>query len=406
MELFSGTGRLTSAVEGVCGHLVECLPVDAWHGWDITNDVDFEAMTKKIKDVTWMHGAPPCSTFSRGRAPPLIKLRDEEHPAGFGHPRAEEANDIVKRFVMLVRLVHEAGGAWSFENPDQSLMWDLKPVKRLLEYEGVRVVYLDQCAFGGPAKKPTKVLTNSEWLEVISRRCQDAPPHRHVELRGKVVDLREGGEGKLVWRTELAAEYPSALCTAMAEAFRRFLSTQESNDYDEKDPDQTGNDIHDRPSCCGHPHGLRGVGHVPATGTSIAQTSSTSIAQASSTPSSSQEMYIRKGFWGNRLDRVVAVGPWLPPRVVQLPTVEHPGLQPRGPPWWHSPPSALLPTGEGALLPIGTLRWGYDPHLEGRHPRKPEIAKPRTASGDCETPIVQSVARRPFRPLAVASVRG
>merc|ERR1712091_72874 len=120
----------------------------------------------------------------------------------------------------MVRVVQEAGGYWSFENPIDSLVWEMRCVRPLFKYENVFEVDLDQCSYGGPAKKATKVLTNANWLSALRRRCCDAPPHRHVVLRGKVIDLREGSGKKMVWRTTLAAEYPHAMVNKMANLFR------------------------------------------------------------------------------------------------------------------------------------------------------------------------------------------
>ena len=111
LELFAGTARLSDAVKELCGDRVEVeRPEDIWNqGWDITKDSDFEKSVEVSKRTTWLHGAPPCSTFSRGRAPPLVQLRDDRHPEGWGHPRAEDANNIVRRFVLLIRVAHDAG---------------------------------------------------------------------------------------------------------------------------------------------------------------------------------------------------------------------------------------------------------------------------------------------------------
>ena len=65
MELFAGTGRLTHAVSDICGDRVQCeKPEDAYEEWDILRDEDFQMTLGKVKGISWVHGAPPCSTFS------------------------------------------------------------------------------------------------------------------------------------------------------------------------------------------------------------------------------------------------------------------------------------------------------------------------------------------------------
>ena len=49
---------------------------------------------------------------------------------------------------------------------------------------GVKTVEIDQCAFGCQHKKPTIMLTNAPWMNTA--KCEDAPPHSHVPLQGKV----------------------------------------------------------------------------------------------------------------------------------------------------------------------------------------------------------------------------
>ena len=118
LELFAGTARLTAAVAHWCADLVECaVPLDIYEEWDICTERGFDQALQAVRRAAWTHAAPPCSTFSRGRAPPLKPLRSEKHVRGFGDARAEEANEIVKRWVMLARVVQKDGKCWSMENP-------------------------------------------------------------------------------------------------------------------------------------------------------------------------------------------------------------------------------------------------------------------------------------------------
>jgi len=101
-------------------------------------------------------------------------------------------------------------------------MWDLKLMKRLRALHGVRAVEIDQCAFGCQHKKPTLVLTNAPWIQTT--KCEDAPPHTHVPLVGKVWSYETG---KMEWYTSEAAEYPAGMCEAWAQNWAEFLSDNE-----------------------------------------------------------------------------------------------------------------------------------------------------------------------------------
>lgn len=74
----------------------------------------------------------------------------------------------------------------------------------------VEMVTLHQCAYGGPYRKPTNVLTNGCWLK-NGKRCEEAIPHSHMPLVGRVWSYKLEQE---VWLTSEAAEYPAGLCEA------------------------------------------------------------------------------------------------------------------------------------------------------------------------------------------------
>ena len=47
-------------------------------------------------------------------------------------------------------------------------MWRLPELQKLSGMRGVRWVVLDQCAYGGMARKRTALLTNAPWLAGLS----------------------------------------------------------------------------------------------------------------------------------------------------------------------------------------------------------------------------------------------
>ena len=90
-------------------------------------------------------------------------------------------------------------------------------------------VVADQCEFGltskdkwgrAPAMKPTRFMTNSEWVgNALDRRCQNMwrkpiDRHRHVQLIG----------GR---RASEAQVYPRKLCEAIVEGIQRQIECDE-----------------------------------------------------------------------------------------------------------------------------------------------------------------------------------
>jgi hypothetical protein len=136
IELFAGAGGLTLAINK--------LKLPTLHAMDVaapSGDVEYEDLRKestyrkyldiaKSGKVRWMHGAPPCKTFSRARRRDRYGsaaiLRSDQFPQGLPGKRNRlvvEGNLLAMRYAKIVRCVHRAGGWWSLENPARSFMW-------------------------------------------------------------------------------------------------------------------------------------------------------------------------------------------------------------------------------------------------------------------------------------------
>ena len=143
------------------------------------------------KRLRWIHFAPPCATFSRGRqGEGMVLERSEEQPYGLvrrgERPRAiEEANTLAIRTALLAKMAVKAGTCISIENPEESFIWNLTEFKDLLELPGMRGVCGDQCCFGHMTLTPTRWRTTAPWLGILERRCPGQPTHPpHVKMRG------------------------------------------------------------------------------------------------------------------------------------------------------------------------------------------------------------------------------
>ena len=80
---------------------------------------------------------------------------------------------------------------------------------RALRAAGATLVDLDQCQFGTPFQKPTRLAVSHPAFTTLGRRCRC---RRHCEvLQGKVLV-----RGRWEWKTSLAAAYPPSLCRAYA----------------------------------------------------------------------------------------------------------------------------------------------------------------------------------------------
>ena len=228
LELFAGEGMLTKVVGQ---YAATCVPQDIYDGGDNyvggkmdllipENQKRLRTMVRK-QEVRWLHCAPPCKTFSRARRSDRWGsakiLRSTEQPMGFDmwDRQVTEANTIAKFTARLCRTQLRAGGWFSVENPETSILWDTPCMKALRALPEVSLRCGDQCKLGASWRKPTGWLTNAPFLEVVEQRHDDKCEY-HEKLEGKVYK-----DGEWVWKTTLAAEYPKALCLTLAKAYRQ-----------------------------------------------------------------------------------------------------------------------------------------------------------------------------------------
>lgn len=231
MELFAGAGGLTAAVARL--GRATCAPVEVARGvgaaggesMDLRDDAVYKRLVRQVRTgkVRWLHGGPPCKTFSRARRTDrhgrVEALRSDRYPGGMPGCQTQlvmDGNLLARRMASLARAVQRAGGWWSIENPAKSYLWEFGPIRTLRKLPGVQFIIGDQCCFGGQYRKPTGWLGNAPFLPVLGRTCPGPPAHpAHPVLQGRAVTP----DGRACWLTELAAEYPEGLCNQVAKAY-------------------------------------------------------------------------------------------------------------------------------------------------------------------------------------------
>jgi len=235
LELFAGAGGLSAAVARLGLPVHRPVDVRAAQGeviglavGDLLVGKVYAYYLKLARSgrVRWLHGGPPCKTFTRARRNDSFgaarTLRSELHPAGLPgvrDRRVKDANMLVQRLARLARVVHRCGGYWSIENPARSYIWLFHPLVSLAKLAGAKLIIGDQCLHGGLYRKPTGWLTTAPFLQVLEGCCPGPPSHpRHPALQGWAV----APDGRQCWLTELAAEYPQDLCDVVAREYGRY----------------------------------------------------------------------------------------------------------------------------------------------------------------------------------------
>ena len=230
LELFAGFAGFSGAVRLKCGPKAEVMDQqDAWTtSWDILVDEHFEAARNWVRQADHVHLAPPCRSFTRARRKDkygsVKLLRTDAYPQGWGEPMAEEGNKVAERTAILLDDAAEANTTSSTENPLDSFLWEQPCLAR--HVKRMEIVPIDQCAYGAESVKPTGILTDSSWVKSVCKRCGDAIPHQHIPLVGKTMDYSVDPPVE-VWRTSLAAQYPSGLTWAWAKALDEYLKGEE-----------------------------------------------------------------------------------------------------------------------------------------------------------------------------------
>jgi hypothetical protein len=216
LELFAGRAMLSEAMREAGGFIVISSDLYTDDGEDLRDpNVLARVLDRVEKDVFWVHLAPVCRTYSQARKRAKV-LRSTIHPEEHGDdPDLAEADELAKITFAIAERAVQYGVFFSVENPLSSLIWRLRAAVRVAGLRGVKMLELEQCAYGGQHRKATGVLTNASWLPGL--RCKDSPDHTHVTLRGRVWSYKDEQD---VWYTAEAAEYPWAMCVAWAAAAR------------------------------------------------------------------------------------------------------------------------------------------------------------------------------------------
>jgi len=187
--------------------------------WDLGNPHTIQLLLEMISlgllDV--LIGGPPCATLSRARflvgGPRPLRFRGAEVWGRHDLTKREkdsvrEANLLMLNFLGLCTAMAKVRGLFILEHPEDPgvapfpSVFSTPQVAALLAMENVMLDLIDQCMYGGPAKKGTGLLHNVRTLCEGLLRCSGN--HRHGPSTGL------NAEG--VWHSRRLQNYPSNMC--------------------------------------------------------------------------------------------------------------------------------------------------------------------------------------------------
>jgi hypothetical protein len=168
----------------------------------------------------------PCESWSQarggGKGPPAIRSGDyilglpgvrphDQRKLDHGNTQIEIAAEWIKTCLQM-------GTPGYLENPARSWVWQTEQIAELLQL-GCRFEELDQCQYGRPFRKATKLLVwgsttaGHSFLKCRYRNHQcSRSGEEHVHLRGLDADGQ--------FKTKAAQEYPVELARALVKMLR------------------------------------------------------------------------------------------------------------------------------------------------------------------------------------------
>ncbi len=259
LYLFAGEHRKTSVssflkeMEARSSWKVEVVEIDIMRKEE--DDLSLRSKQKEILDriasgeFSAIICTPPCSTWSRVRAanfrgPPPI--RDYNYP--WGYPWVKKkfeieldlGNILVKFTIEVVQVAMRCGGLFILvEHPEDlgsvireedgaqlrpASIWQLEELRQLREGL-LETVAINQCCWGAPWRKPTRLLTTSEkikqwgpkgWPLFDEHGFYEGPLRQECQCKVTISLAKKTNDEK--FRTSGTAVYPQKLDKAIAQA--------------------------------------------------------------------------------------------------------------------------------------------------------------------------------------------
>lgn len=214
LEVFSGTGRLTHAVDEK--HIPVLEPIDYANGahCDLRRRSTQEVILKWLERgvIGFLHIGTPCTIWSQARrnvsnsTKAFCKERDGLELALFS--------------AQLIRVCNKFGVPYAIENPRTSKLFQFEPLVAAIGTGQNFNVDFDMCQYGECYKKPTRIVTSAKWLAALSNKC--CHKSHEVWLKGKARVRGPTGRAVYVNRTALAGAYPVRFVLKYAGLIQQF----------------------------------------------------------------------------------------------------------------------------------------------------------------------------------------
>ena len=241
LDLFAGSGGVARAIRDR-GFACVAFDLAAGPQYDLTRRcvkglIEEWLRTGRVLGVVC---ATPCGTWSAAlRVKPMPdsgrSLRSRDHIWGLPNLSAHErskvkaGNATLRAAVRIVKACVAASAPAIVENPVGSLLFFAPPMQKLMGHPAADAISLDQCQFGTPWRKRTRLVGwHVPSLEDSALLCQgsgglcSATGRPHLVISGRHPDGAQWGP--------ITQEYPEALCSAIADALVDSADTRKRRD--------------------------------------------------------------------------------------------------------------------------------------------------------------------------------
>ena len=182
LELYSGAGIITKYIKS---RGFGCLAFDIAHGshHDLLNTVVHKRIMGWIQSgvVRGIWLGTVCSSWSRARRGPLHSnwgpLRDDEHIWGLPNMSDRDCEKILLgnrtacNSASIIKCCERLSVPCILENPVASRLWQCPPIKASLTSQAAASATCDQCQFGAPWRKRTRIAGWHCNVHEFDKRC-------------------------------------------------------------------------------------------------------------------------------------------------------------------------------------------------------------------------------------------
>ena len=225
LEVFAGCCVMT------LGLLLQSVP--ALKPWDAKYGEQYNVLTQGqvLLQLAWggwiasSHIATPCQSNTFARWPQLRSLEFLDGLPGLQEHQqqlVDEGNLLMAWSVELSEALYAMQAYFSLENPELVWLWLQPGIRELHQRPGVILTRFLFKQFAAPFVKPTLFLHNVPELEQLAESAEMWDGET-VTLRGQC-----WWQGRLVFRTHLAQDYPVALGRRYGQLMSEALANRES----------------------------------------------------------------------------------------------------------------------------------------------------------------------------------